>query len=74
MYPNHDYIVWQGLVGGYLDFDSLQTNSSLAFEADTMLVAASVPYGKGEVIFVTSPLLLPIMECWRETRRSISSA
>lgn len=57
VYPNHDYIVWQGLVGGYLDFDSLQTNSSLAFEADTMLVAASVPYGKGEVIFVTSPLL-----------------
>lgn len=57
VYPNHDYIVWQGLVGGHLDFDSLQTNSSLAFEADTMLVAASVPYGKGEVIFVTSPLL-----------------
>lgn len=57
VYPNHDYIVWQGLVGGYLEFDSLRTKSSLAFEADTMLVAASVPYGKGEVIFVTSPLL-----------------
>ena len=57
VYSNHDYIVWQGLEGGYLDFDSLPTNFSLAFEADTMLVAASVPYGKGEVIFVTSPLL-----------------
>ena len=57
VYPAHDYVVWDGLSGGHLDFDSLQTNSSLAFEADTMLVAASVPYGKGEVIFVTSPLL-----------------
>ena len=57
VYPAHDYVVWDGLSGGHLDFDSLQTNSSLAFEADTMLVAASVPCGKGEVIFVTSPLL-----------------
>lgn len=62
VYPNHDYIVWQGLVGGYLEFDSLRTKSSFAFGADTMTVdtmtvAASVPCGKGEVIFVTSPLL-----------------
>lgn len=57
VYSAYDYVVWDGLSGGHLDFDSLQTNSSLAFEADTMLVAASVPCGKGEVIFVTSPLL-----------------
>lgn len=57
VYPAHDYVVWDGLSGGHLEFDSLQTRASLAFEADTMLVAASVPYGKGEVIFVTSPLL-----------------
>lgn len=57
VYPTRDYIIWQGLVGGFLDFDSLQLKSSLAVDTDTLPVAASVPYGKGEVIFVTSPLL-----------------
>ena len=57
VYPTHDYVIWQGLSGGYLDFDSWQGKSCWAFGTDTMPVAASVPYGKGEVIFVTSPLL-----------------
>ena len=57
VYPTHNYVNWQGLLGGYLGFDSLQTKSCLAVDTDTLPVAASVPYGKGEVIFVTSPLL-----------------
>lgn len=57
VYPAHEYIVWHGLLGGFLDFDSLQKKSTLAFDTDTIPVAASVPYGKGEVIFVSSPLL-----------------
>ena len=57
VYPARDYIVWQGLVGGFLDFDSLQTKSCLAVDTDTIPIAASVPYGKGEVILVSSPFL-----------------
>ena len=56
-YSSRDYIIWDGTAGGYIEFDSLQSKSCLAYNAKTQLVAASVPYGKGEVIFSTSPLL-----------------
>lgn len=38
------------------------------------LVAMVRPWGKGEIILVSTPLLLPIMECWMRKMRLTYSA
>lgn len=63
VYPPRDYVLWDGLVTGYLDLDSVRSKSPLAYfkENDSVsknrTIAATLPYDRGEVTFVTSPLL-----------------
>lgn len=63
VYPPHEYVVWDGLATGYLNLDSVRSKSPLAYYKsngrveENRIVAATLPYGKGEVIFVVTPLL-----------------
>lgn len=63
VYPARDYVVWDGLATGYLNLDSARYRTPLVYynedahEVKKRIAAAMLPFGKGEVIFVATPLL-----------------
>ena len=57
MYAAQPYRMFYNMVGGTLFVDSVPKVKRLAYTVKKVPVAVSVPYGKGEVLFVSTPLL-----------------
>ena len=57
MYASQSYRMFYNIIGGTLFVDSVPKVKRLAYTVKKVPVAVSVPYGKGEVLFVSTPLL-----------------
>lgn len=57
VYTVSRFRVYSELIGSFVKVDSVPKFTGIVYDKDGNTIAASIPYGKGEVILVSTPLL-----------------